>query len=125
MIHLIVFCDYPYSVFQAFRKLDRDGDGQISEKEFIEGVGGLLKLALPLSITRAIFHRVRGVREGAVQYHDFLAYMDMKKFEQKVDSEAMSDQELIAILTEKRKSIICAFEAMDIDGNCSISPKEV
>ncbi len=105
--------------------MDADGDGQISEREFVEGVGRTLKLTMPIMHARAVFQRIDKNHTGKLTYHTFIDWCQMISSAQNFNIEELSNEDLLAILSQKQKNIYVAFEAMDINRDSRLSLNEV
>ncbi len=110
---------------QAFKRMDSDCDGQISEREFVEGIGRTLKLTMPIMHARAVFRRIDMSSTGKLSYHNFIDWCQTVSDVQKCNIEELSDEELLAMLSQKQKNIYLAFETMDINRDSRLSLHEV
>ncbi len=105
--------------------MDADGDGQISEREFVEGIGRTLKLTMPIMHARAVFQRIDLNSTGKLTYHKFIDWCQMVSSAQNFNIEELSNEDLLAILSQKQKNIFLAFEAIDINRDSRLSLHEV
>ena len=110
---------------QAFKRMDADGDGHISEREFVEGIGRMLKLTMPIMHARAVFRRINLNSTEKLSYHKFIDWCQTVSDTQNIHTEELSHEELLAILSQKQKNIFLAFEAMDINRDSRLSLNEV
>ncbi len=110
---------------QAFKRMDANGDGQISEREFVEGIGRTLKLTMPIMHARAVFRRIDSNSTGQLSYHKFIDWCQTVSDAQNSNIEEMSDDDLLAMLSQKRKNIFLAFESMDVNRDSRLSLNEV
>uniref|UniRef100_A0A7S0M3T5 EF-hand domain-containing protein n=1 Tax=Cryptomonas curvata TaxID=233186 RepID=A0A7S0M3T5_9CRYP len=113
------------SIPQAFKRMDADGDGQISEREFVEGIGRMLKLTMPIMHARAVFGRINLNSTEKLSYHKFIDWCQTNPDTQNVNTKELSNEELLAILSQKQKNIFLAFEAMDINRDSRLSLNEM
>jgi Ca2+-binding EF-hand superfamily protein len=104
--------------------MDLDGDGLIKEKEFVEGVGSRLKLTMPISLARAVFQRLDTAGSGQLSYDDFIGACEALMSATSSDLERMSNEELLRVLSLKQKTVVTAFEAIDLDKDAKLSCRE-
>lgn len=105
--------------------MDADGDGQISEREFVESIGRALKLTMPIMHARAVFRRIDLNSSGKLSYHKFIDWCQTVSDTQNSNIEKISDEDLLAMLSQKRKNIFLAFESMDVNRDSRLSLNEV
>ena len=116
--------DFDLFSYQAFKKLDSDRDGQISEMEFIEGVGGKLEVSIPITVAKAVFRRLDSSGSGSIKYHDFIDRFQMLFESSDFDAAEISDENLLEILSLKHKNIYMALDRLGFDKNLSFSSTE-
>ena len=104
--------------------MDADGDGQISERDFVEGVGKTLKLTMPIMHARAVFRRVDINCTGTLTYERFIDWC-RRVTNENFNFEDVSNEDLLAKLSQMQKNIFLAFEMMDINRDSRLSLNEV
>ena len=90
----------------------------------MEGVGSRLKLTMPIAHARAVFRRLDVTSSGQLSYDDFIDGCQTLLMVRTFDWENMSNQDLLRVLSLRQKSMILAFEAMDLDKDARLSLSE-
>ena len=87
--------------------------------EFIEGVGGKLKVSIPVTVAKAAFRRLDSSGSGSIKYHDFIDRFHMLFENSDFDAAEISDENLLEILSLKHKNIYMALDRLGFDKNLS------